>query len=143
MLPGSECGRNSICYRDQCVSMSDLDSSLFNIEYNTETLDLTTHCSLGSTPNELTSSNHDPHTEPVCINWENDFLCEQSQACPKNSDSSTLGLYIRHVCCGKCSSKPYLVVALFNRARRNQTCSILISFVFISFILIACSSTGR
>ena len=134
MLPGSECDVNSVCYRDQCVSMNNLDPSLINTEYETETLDLTAHCSSGNNPNELKASNGDPHAGIECVNWENDFLCGQSQECPKAHDSSTMGLYIKHVCCGKCSSKSHAIFALFNRGRINQRGSILIPFIFIGFI---------
>jgi len=136
MLPGSECGDNSICYLDQCISMNNLDSSLLNIEYDTEILDLTTHCSSGGDSNVLKTSNHDRHHDIQCINWENDFLCEQSRSCPKSDDSSVTGLYIKHICCEKCSSKFTSDLSAFNQARRKAKCSIIISISWIFFVLI-------
>ncbi|CAF2818352.1 unnamed protein product [Rotaria sp. Silwood2] len=105
MLPGSECGENLICYLDKCVSKNDIDPSLFNSDFDTEILYLNTHCSSGNNPKELAAHNHDLHHGIECIDWENDFLCEPSQRCPKVDDSSTLDLYIKHVCCAKCSPK--------------------------------------
>jgi hypothetical protein len=126
MLPGSECGVNSICYLDQCVLINEVD---LNIEYDANTLDLTTHCTSGHDANELSASNHDLHHEIECVDWENDFLCAQS--CPKPDDSSTTGLYIRHVCCGKCSPKSHPVVQLFSHGRLKSNCSILPLIIFI------------
>ena len=77
MLPGSECGINSICYLDQCVSINDVD---LNIEYVNDILDLTTYCTSGHDPNKLSVSNHDVHHDIECIDWENDFLCQSSQS---------------------------------------------------------------
>ena len=133
MLPGSECGDKSICYLDQCVSENDLDSSLLNSEFDDEILDLTTHCSSGQSANELAASNQDPHYAIECINWENDFLCKRSQACPTEDDSSTQGLYIKHVCCGKCSTNFESIKTIFSRAKLNQSWSIFIITV-ISFL---------
>jgi hypothetical protein len=135
MLPGSNCGNNSICYLDQCISMNNLDLSLLNIEYDTEILDLTTYCSSNGDSNVLKDSNHDPHHAIECINWENDFLCEKSRLCPKSDDSSIFGLYIKHVCCEKCSSKSNLDISAFNQARRKAKCSIIISICLIFFLL--------
>jgi hypothetical protein len=131
MLPGSECGLNSICYLDQCVSINDLDPSVLNIEYETEILDLSTHCTSGHGPSDLTASNHDPRNEVKCINWETDFLCEQSQKCPKSDDSSVRGLYTRHICCEKCAPKSHSVIAAFSRARINGRSSLFISIIWI------------
>ncbi|CAF3675070.1 unnamed protein product [Adineta steineri] len=133
MLPGSQCDINSVCYEDQCVSLDNLDSSLTNIEYDNKILDLTTHCTSNNNPEDLKASNHDPHTDIKCINWENDYLCHPSEACPQTDDSSTRGLYIRHVCCAKCSSTPHTISTILNRARINQR--YMMSSIFIVWIV--------
>jgi hypothetical protein len=133
MLPGSDCGDNSICHLDQCVSMNDLDSSVLTTEFDSEILDLTKHCTSGGDSNALKVSNHDSHHAIQCLDWENDFLCEQSRSCPTSDDSSFLGLYTKHICCKKCSSKAVRsVISAFNQARRNENCSIII-FIFLVF----------
>jgi hypothetical protein len=136
MLPGSSCGDNSICYLDKCVSITELDSSILNPEYELDILDLNKHCTSGGDPNELKSSNHDPHQTVQCINWENDFLCETSRTCPQNDDSSVGGLYIKHLCCEKCSPKSSSILSAFNYARINEESSkILLSFMlFFCFV---------
>ena len=63
------------------------------------------------------------------------FYVNHPNPCPKVDDSSTSGLYIRHVCCNKCSSKSYSVVAAFNHGRMNQRHSIIIIFIVIFFLL--------
>ncbi|CAF0814562.1 unnamed protein product [Rotaria sordida] len=132
MLPGSECGENSICYRDKCVSKNNIDPLLFNNDFDTEILYLNTHCSSSNNPKELVASNHDIHHNIECIDWENDFLCEPSQICPKIDDSTTLDLYIKHVCCAKCSPKGNSIVALFNKTRINRIDSMFILMILIS-----------
>ncbi|CAF1505143.1 unnamed protein product [Rotaria magnacalcarata] len=132
MLPGSECGENSICYLDKCVSNSDLDSSVLIKDYDIEILNLHTHCTSGHKPEDLTASNHDPHNRIQCIDWENDFLCQKSQKCPKDDASSTVDLYRKHICCATCSKDINSVVDTFNRARLNQTRS---TFTFIIIMI--------
>ncbi|CAF4548753.1 unnamed protein product [Rotaria socialis] len=141
MLPGSECGENSICYLDKCVSNSDLDSSLLIKDYDIETLNLHAHCTSGHKPEDLTASNHDPHHRIQCIDWENDFLCQKSQKCPTDGASSTVDLYRKHICCATCSKDINSVVDTFNRARLNQTRStftfiIIITTIIIGFFLV-------
>jgi len=120
MLPGSSCGENSVCYLDKCVSINELDSSLLNPEYEMDILDLSKHCSSNGDPQEFKSSNHDPHQTIQCINWENDFLCESSRTCPKSDDSTVGGLYMKHLCCEKCSSKFASILSIFNHARKKE-----------------------
>jgi hypothetical protein len=130
MLPGSDCGDNSICYLDQCISRNNID---LNIEYDINIRDLTEHCSSGGNLNTLKSSNHDPHDAVQCTNLENDFLCEQSQSCPKSNDLSISGLYIRHICCEKCSLEIHSIQSAFNQAKRIN--SFFITFFIYLIIL--------
>ncbi|CAF4544880.1 unnamed protein product [Rotaria sp. Silwood1] len=132
MLPGSECGENSICYLDKCVSKNDINPSLFNNDFDTEILYLNTHCSSSNNPKELSASNYDSRHNIECIDWENDFLCEPSQSCPKPDDSSTLDLYIKHVCCAKCSSKVNSIITLFNQARVYRTSPMFVLIILTS-----------
>lgn len=135
MLPGSECGEKSICHLDKCVLKSDIESHL-KTEYITETLDLTKHCTSDGDVNVLKDSNTDRRESIQCIDWEDDVLCESSQSCPDSNDNSVLGLYIKHVCCKKCSSSlPTAAFAAFNQSRKNRICSIIISIsLFFSYI---------
>ena len=135
MLPGSFCDENSICYFDKCVPITELDSSILNPEYEMDVRDLRQHCSSGGDPNVLKSSNRDPHQPIECINWENDFLCEATQACPKHDGSTTSDLYIKHLCCEKCSSKSTSIINAFNHVRtNNESSKILLSFILFFFL---------
>lgn len=126
MLPGSDCDANSICHVDQCVSKNSIDPTLLKKEYDTEILDLTKHCTAGGDVNVLKATNQDSQHAIQCTNWEEDHLCEQSRACPEPDDESVGGLYIRHVCCKKCSPTPTEVTSLFSQGSKKQTCSIII-----------------
>ncbi len=136
MLPGSSCGDNSMCYLDKCVPITELDSSILNPEYEMNVLDLRKHCSSGGDSNVLKSSNHDPHQAIQCINWENDFLCEATRACPRDGDSNAGDLYIKHLCCEKCSSKSTSTLIAFNHVRtHNESSKILLSFLLFFSVL--------
>ncbi|CAF0793537.1 unnamed protein product [Adineta ricciae] len=136
MLPASVCGADSICHRDRCVPTKQLDPSLEQIEYETDILDLSKHCSVGNDQNALKASNTDPSTPVECINWENDVLCHESQQCPAKDDLSTGALYINHVCCQKCTSEFKQILGAFSHAEltRKYSCSVL----FLSLMSFLC-----
>lgn len=131
MLPGSTCGENMVCHKDKCVQKSEVDSLISNVEYETNTLDLTNFCKAPGTPSELTASNKDPKTAVQCVNWEDDFMCKPSSECPAGDDEEFVGLYVRHICCAKCSNDPGAVSAMFGDARRNSIHTRDIVFVII------------
>ena len=135
MLPGSSCGENSVCHMDKCVPKNELDSSISTPQYETNTLDLTNYCKAVGTPSELTESNKDPRQAVQCVNWEDDFLCQPSATCPADDDESFTGLYVRHVCCAKCSKKPGSISTMFGNARRNSndTKGIFLVIILLSF----------
>lgn len=137
MLPGSDCGDDSVCHVDKCVPKSELDSSILTPQYVDDYLDLTKHCKAAGTPNELKASNKDPREEIKCVDWENDFLCEPSATCPDHKDEGYFGLHIRHACCAKCSKKPSIAVAAFsNHARQNSKNTVSIfPLIFLFFFL--------
>ena len=136
LLPASDCGTDSICHRDQCVSTKHLNPSSEQIEYETDILDLSKLCNVGNIQNALKASNTDPRAPVECINWEDDVLCHESQQCPKKDDSSAGALYINHVCCQKCTTEFNQMSRAFNHAkfRRKYSCSVL----FLSLMPFLC-----
>ena len=137
MLPGSTCGAGSICYFDRCVAQDKLSPSLFKSELETDTLDLTGHCAAGGLASALKESNSDARNGVECVDWETDVLCTPAESCPAAGDRGVRALFINHVCCAKCASKPKEIAALFAQAKSSSPASIYLHFSFISGIFVA------
>lgn len=136
MLPGSKCGEESICYRDQCVLKSSLGPEVFETQIVNEYQNLKGYCEGSRDIDNLKSSNKDPHPPDECVNWESDFLCAASETCPTSNKEDTIALYTRHVCCEKCSSKRAVAKAFKGRARSVHTnISIIFMNIFICLII--------
>jgi hypothetical protein len=134
MLPGSDCGYNEICYRDQCVTIDASQSYVFNGDTEANGLDLTAYCSSDRDRPILSTNQRDTQMRKVCVNWEDDFLCHPSRSCPNEDDTSIGALYIKHMCCRKCSPNADEVSQIFSRTRSIEIRTIRLLVTMLSIV---------